>query len=138
MRNGPGTAPTALDVQQLFEALGDRTRIRIVNLLSAGEICVCYFVAVLCEPQPKISRHLAYLRRAGVVSARRDGKGSHYSLRTPEQEGLAALLRGIVGTLRELPEMKRDLAHLTRACCATSLPPELRDAPRPRLDGDGD
>ena len=58
----------------LFEALADRTRLRLLHLMTAGEICVCYFVEVLGESQPKISRHLAYLRRAGVVAARRDGK----------------------------------------------------------------
>src|SRR5213082_2998160 len=59
------------DLVDLFQALGDPTRLRILNLLAAGELCVCYFVEILGDPQPKISRHLAYLRRAGVVDARR-------------------------------------------------------------------
>ena len=52
------------DLVQLFQALGDPTRLRILNLLAAGDLCVCYFVEILGDPQPKISRHLAYLRRA--------------------------------------------------------------------------
>lgn len=114
-----------------FRALADPTRLRLVSLLASGEICVCYFVEVLGEPQPKISRHLAYLRRLGLVSTRRDGKWIHYSLGTPSDPSAARLLGVIVEELRDRPECRRDLATLSRACCATSLPPALRDAPRP-------
>ncbi len=64
----------------LFAALADTTRLRLLNLMDGREVCVCYFVAVLGQSQPKISRHLAYLRRAGVVAARREGKWMHYRI----------------------------------------------------------
>ena len=67
----------------LFKALADTTRLRLINLIGEDEVCVCFFVEVLKINQPKISRHLAYLRRAGVVSARRDGKWMHYRLIEP-------------------------------------------------------
>jgi ArsR family transcriptional regulator len=63
------------NVERFFQALGDNTRLRILNLIGDKEICVCYFVEILGGPQPKISRHLAYLRSAGIVAVRRDGSG---------------------------------------------------------------
>ncbi len=70
-------------MELLFKALADRTRLRLLNLMGEDEVCVCYFVEVLGTNQPKISRHLAYLRRAGVVTARRDGKWMHYRVVAP-------------------------------------------------------
>ena len=67
-------------IELLFKALADRTRLRLINLIGEDEVCVCFFVEVLKTNQPKISRHLAYLRKAGVVSARREGKGIHYRI----------------------------------------------------------
>jgi ArsR family transcriptional regulator len=64
---------SSFDMERFFQALGDRTRLRLLNLMGDQELCVCYFVEILDQPQPKISRHLAYLRRAGIVAARRDG-----------------------------------------------------------------
>src|SRR5690349_25079799 len=71
------------ELETVLAALADRTRLRLLNLMAGGEVCVCYFVELLDEPQPKISRHLAYLRRAGLVAARRDGKWMHYRLTQP-------------------------------------------------------
>ena len=65
-------------MENLFMALADRTRLRLLNLMNEGEICVCYFTEVLQEGQPKISRHLAYLRRSGLVETRRQGKWIYY------------------------------------------------------------
>ena len=62
------------NMERFFQALGDNTRLRLLNLMGDQEICVCYFVEILAQGQPKISRHLAYLRRAGIVEARREGK----------------------------------------------------------------
>jgi DNA-binding transcriptional ArsR family regulator len=62
------------DLERFFQALGDKTRLRLLNLMGDQEICVCYFVEILGYPQPKISRHLAYLRGAGIIKARREGK----------------------------------------------------------------
>ena len=62
------------EMETLFLALADKTRLRLLNLMRGDEVCVCYFTEVLGESQPKISRHLAYLRNAKIVSARREGK----------------------------------------------------------------
>jgi ArsR family transcriptional regulator len=105
------------DFAGLFVALGDRTRLRLLNLIAGREVCVCHLVDVLGAPQPKISRHLAYLRRAGVVSARREGKWMHYSLVAPADEAAAAVLESVVDGLRAGAEMQRDLKELQMACC---------------------
>ncbi len=120
-------------MEQLFEALADRTRLRLLNLIGQGEICVCFFTAILRAPQPTISRHLAYLRKSGLVEARRDGKWMHYSLRPPAGEGAARVLSAVLKELREDPEMQKDLALLQKACCAARLPRALAGAPRPAL-----
>jgi ArsR family transcriptional regulator, arsenate/arsenite/antimonite-responsive transcriptional repressor len=72
------------DLPRFFQALGDTTRLRLLNLMGEQqEVCVCYFVEILGAPQPKISRHLAYLRNAGIVSSRREGKWVHYRIVMP-------------------------------------------------------
>jgi ArsR family transcriptional regulator, arsenate/arsenite/antimonite-responsive transcriptional repressor len=124
---------TRMRLNTLFQALADRTRLRLVNLLGEGEICVCYFVEILDEPQPKISRHLAYLRRAGLVETRRDGKWMHYRLAAPADPATARILDAAVAELKNDREMQRDLKALRSACCATRLPRSLADAPRPSI-----
>jgi ArsR family transcriptional regulator len=121
------------DLVTLFAALADRTRLRVLNLLGCGEVCVCYFVELLGESQPKISRHLAYLRRAGVVSARRDGKWIHYSIARPADPTVAAVLDATLAALERDKQMKHDRAALERVCCASKLPETLQNAPRPQL-----
>jgi len=121
------------DLVTLFQALGDPTRLRLLNLLAAGEICVCYFIDVLDDPQPKISRHLAYLRRAGLASARRDGKWMHYSLARPSAPAAARVLDATLEELANDKQMQRDRAQLERACCAVRLPAPLVNAPKPQL-----
>jgi ArsR family transcriptional regulator len=120
-------------LEQIFSALADRTRLRLVNLLSQGEICVCFFTAILASPQPTISRHLAYLRRAGLVTARRDGKWIHYRLAGDGGSRVGRVLSSILGELREDAEMRKDVETLQKACCATRLPAAIADAPRPLL-----
>lgn len=122
-------------LDQLFSALADPTRLRLLNLLARGEICVCYFVAILGVTQPKISRHLAYLRRAGIVRARREGKWVHYSLARPDDRSVARIFDAVIAELKSDEQLQRDADALARACCATKLPPALQDAPRPALDG---
>jgi len=102
----------------LFAALADRTRLRLLNLMNGREVCVCYFVAILRQSQPKVSRHLAYLRRAGVVAARRDGKWMHYRIVVPPDSAAARILRETLVSLRKDKEMRADLGLLKRACCA--------------------
>jgi ArsR family transcriptional regulator len=122
-----------MSLDRLFQALGDPTRLRLLNLLSEGELCVCYFVEILDEPQPKISRHLAYLRDAGLVSARREGKWMHYRLTRPADAGAAAIVDAVLEVLWADRTMQRERAALRNACCAVRLPKGLRDAPRPVL-----
>lgn len=80
----------------LFRALADPTRLRLLNLIGNREICVCFFVEILGVSQPKISRHLAYLRRAGIVASRRDGKRKHYRLSMPKDKAAASILQETV------------------------------------------
>src|SRR5438270_7502558 len=77
----------------LYMALADQTRLRLLSQMYAGEVCVADFTDALGDSQPKISRHLAYLRNAGIVTTRRDGKWIHYSICWPEEEGGKAMLR---------------------------------------------
>ena len=115
----------------LFKALADRTRLRLINLLGEDEVCVCFFVEVLKLNQPKISRHLAYLRRAGVVSARRDGKWIHYRLVEPPDSHAANIFREVRAGLAHEPAMKSDRARLEKICCAVRMPVQLQRAPIP-------
>jgi ArsR family transcriptional regulator len=101
--------------------------------MAAGEVCVCYFVAIFDEPQPKISRHLAYLRRAGLVTARRDGKWMHYGLSIPSDPAVAEVLRKVMEVAASERVMQRDRVALERVCCAATLPEPLQNAPRPEL-----
>src|SRR3954469_23126311 len=95
-----------------FRALADRTRLRLLNLMGETEVCVCFFVEVLRINQPKISRHLAYLRRAGVVSARREGKWMHYRLSVPPDSHAANIFREVRAALANDSAMKNDRARL--------------------------
>lgn len=119
------------DMELFFAALADRTRLRLINLMAMDEICVCFFVETLAESQPKVSRHLAYLRRAGLVEVRRDGKWAHYRLAEPPDERAARVFREVLAWLAEDAEMKRDRQSLAKVCCAPQLPVQLRGAPRP-------
>jgi ArsR family transcriptional regulator len=118
-------------LELLFKALADRTRLRLLNLMAAGEVCVCFFVEVLGAGQPKISRHLAYLRRAGVVAARRDGKWMHYRIETPPDPHAARVFAEVLVWLAEEREMQKDRARMENICCAPRLPVRLQGAPRP-------
>ena len=120
----------SFDMEMLFRALADRTRLRLLNLMEDNEVCVCYFVEVLKTPQPKISRHLAYLRKAGVVEARRDGKWMHYRIIQPGDSGAAKVFTDVRKWLTEDRDMQRDRGLLNRMCCAKP-PVRLEGAPRP-------
>ena len=122
-----------VELVTLFSALADRTRLRILNLMRRREVCVCYFVEILGETQPKISRHLAYLRRAGLVRTRREGKWIHYSLARPADAQTATVLEATLDAAAKDKEMRHDESTLEKACCAVKLPPELEHAPRPQV-----
>ena len=119
-------------LELIFRALADLTRLRLLNLIGNREICVCYFVEILGISQPKISRHLAYLRRAGIVTARRDGKWMHYRFFMPRDEAAASILRETLKHLRDNPEMQRDAARLSSACCRPEKFDLLQGAPQPK------
>ena len=123
-------SPKAFDIELLFRALADRTRLRLLNLMGSDEVCVCYFVEVLRMHQPKISRHLAYLRKAGVVGARREGKWMHYRIIEPNDARAAQVLRDVREWLADDNEMQRDRSRLVRMCCA-KVPAHLQSAPKP-------
>jgi ArsR family transcriptional regulator len=124
-------AATILDLEALFSALSDGTRLRLLNLMADGEVCVCFFIEVLNQPQPTISRHLAYLRRAGIVVDRRDGKWIHYSVVPPGDPVVRQAFEGVIRALRSDPSMQRDREKLHGACCSPRAPEILQRAPKP-------
>jgi len=129
--DGTKRSAKKIPLDQVFRALADPTRLRLLNLMGDQELCVCFFVEVLNAPQPKISRHLAYLRRAGIVSARRDGKWMHYRVTIPADPHAAAILRTTLDSLKHDREMQRDLERLNQACCSPQSLVRLIGAPLP-------
>jgi ArsR family transcriptional regulator, arsenate/arsenite/antimonite-responsive transcriptional repressor len=123
--------PFVLDL--FFRALADPTRLRLLNLVADKEVCVCYFVEILGISQPKISRHLAYLRKAGIVAARRDGRWMHYRLLAPSDLAASAILKDTLAHLRQRPDLRRELAKLDSACCQPGESEILDRAPQPSL-----
>jgi ArsR family transcriptional regulator len=121
----------AFDMERLFQALGDTTRLRLLNLMGSQELCVCYFVEVLGQPQPKISRHLAYLRNAGLVLSRREGTWMHYRIATPGHAGASRLLKETLRWMQDDPDMIADRKLLTKACCSPEKFATLQGAPAP-------
>jgi ArsR family transcriptional regulator, arsenate/arsenite/antimonite-responsive transcriptional repressor len=118
-------------LHRLFRALADPTRLRLLNLVGGSEVCVCYLVEVLGLKQPKISRHLAYLRRAGLVAVRRQGKWMHYRLALPKDRVAAQILLGTLEAMQNDPRMRYDLAHLSAACCSPEKYEVPQGAPMP-------
>ncbi len=119
------------EMENLFTALADKTRLRLLNLMREDEICVCFFVEVLGESQPKISRHLAYLRNAGIVETRRDGKWMHYKIVEPENRKAAQILRDTLNWLGSQEEMQIEYEALAEACCSPTAPINIVRAPKP-------
>jgi ArsR family transcriptional regulator, arsenate/arsenite/antimonite-responsive transcriptional repressor len=132
-----GKSRAAIDeLEHVFKALADKTRLRILALLGNNEVCVCHLHDSLELPQPTVSRHLAYLRKSGLVAARRDGVWMHYQV----SGALSPLVRGIVGAaveaLRQVPATSQDRKQFQRSfgqlyvldtpaggtCCAPRAP----------------
>ena len=124
---------SSFSIDLLFRALADRTRLRLLNLIADKEICVCYFVDILGISQPKISRHLAYLRRAGIVAARRQGRWMHYRLVVPLDPTASAILRETIVHMRKMPDVGMDLAKLESSCCNPAASGQGRKAPQPSV-----
>jgi ArsR family transcriptional regulator len=118
------------ELERLFQALGDATRLRILGLLLAGEVCVCDIHETLKIPQSKASRHLAYLRRARLVATRRDGLWVHYRLAAVSDPVLNAIMSAVGHALTHVDQVRVDVNRLEKrtGCCmpesdrATGLP----------------
>jgi ArsR family transcriptional regulator len=120
------------NMELFFAALADNTRLRLLNLMGDTEVCVCFFVEVIGTNQPKISRHLAYLRKAGIVAARRDGIWAHYRIVAPKNEHAARVLRDVQEWLKTDKLMQKDRKQLASVCCAPQPPVSIQGAPRPK------
>jgi ArsR family transcriptional regulator len=97
---------------QIFRALGDETRLRIVSLLTQGELCVCDLMDVLEEPQSKISRHLSYLKHSGLTYSKRVGVWMHYGLREAKDKPSDHIIRFLREKLPPLPQCRKDIDRL--------------------------
>ena len=101
-------------VDLMFRAFSDRTRLRILHMLRGGELCVCDLVTVIDVPQPKISRHLAYLRRAGLVLGEKQGLWCHYTLAPARTPFHKKLLECLENCFQDVPELAEDAVLLKR------------------------
>ena len=116
-------------MEAFFMALADKTRLRLLNLMADEEVCVCFFTEVIGDSQPKISRHLAYLRNAGLVEARRDGKWMHYGIIWPDDPGMRSVLQSTLAALADDPEMARDKQNYNTVCCTPELLVQIARTP---------
>ena len=115
---------SSIQLDVMFRAVCDRTRVRILNILRGGELCVGDIVEILQAPQPRISRHLSYLKKAGLVTARREGLWMHYSLAPVHSEFHRKLLDCMVVCFQEVPEVQGDELRASRLsdsgrCCSS-------------------
>jgi ArsR family transcriptional regulator len=106
--------PAATSLDHVFGALADETRRRILGLLASGEICVCHIHEALEIPQPTASRHLAHLRKAGLVATRRDGLWVHYRLADLDDPAIAGVLRSALAALSTNGAATGDRKKLSR------------------------
>ena len=105
------------EIALVFRTLADPTRLRLLNLLSRGEVCVCNLADTLNVVQPKVSRHLAYLKRAGFVETRRDGKWIHYRWTGDAHPLTRVVLKALRNWMAQDPVMNRDRERLEKICC---------------------
>ena len=103
------------ELETLFKALADKTRLRILALLGNNEVCVCHIHDSLGLPQPTVSRHLGYLRRTGLVTARRDGVWMHYQLSSSLDPLIQGLIAAAVDALERLPATTHDRKQFERS-----------------------
>ena len=110
-------------LERVFKALADTTRLRILGLLLTGEVCVCHIHESLRIPQSKASRHLAYLRRAQLVETRRDGLWVHYRLAEPNDTVVGAIQQAVRHVLGHVGEVHQDVGRLHKRmeCCLPTL-----------------
>lgn len=117
------------NMETLYMALADKTRLRLLNLMRRNEVCVCFFTEILGDSQPKISRHLAYLRNAGLVEARRDGKWMHYGIVWPNNDGELRVLTAALDWLENLEDSQNDLEKYKTVCCTPELLVQIARTP---------
>jgi len=101
------------ELSQIFKALSEQIRIRILNLLTTGELCVCDIMAILNISQPKASRHLAYLKHSGLVQCRREGLWMHYALKSDMDSQILKLIDFLHSYRKEYPVLQQDIERLT-------------------------
>ncbi len=115
-----GLLLTAMDLVQIYQCFCDRTRLRILHLLTKSPLCVCHFQEILGEPQVKVSKHLAYLRTRGMVDVEREGNWMIYSLpeeRAAELEANLKCLQDCAPSDKVFERDLRNLARLRKNCC---------------------
>ncbi len=112
-------------LETLLKALADGTRLRILGLLTTGEVCVCHIHESLKISQPKVSRHLAYLRRAGLVFTRRDGLWVHYRLASSADPVVSTIQQAVTHALGHVDAIRKDTARLQRQT-GCGLPTDVR------------
>lgn len=113
------------DAELFFAALADKTRLRLLNLMRDGEVCVCFFAGALGTNNPKISRHLSYLKRANLVTGRRDGKWMHYRLNEPTDPRARQVFDAAMKMIEADTEMQADKQRLFEFCCSIDRPIEI-------------
>ncbi len=121
-------------MESFFMALADKTRLRLLNLMRDQEICVCFFTEVLGESQPKISRHLAYLRNAELVETRRDGKWMHYSIVWPDDKEQKLVLTGTLDWLASREDLRAERDRYTEICCSPAELVQIARTPMPFIE----
>jgi ArsR family transcriptional regulator len=121
------SAKKEFNSELFFAALADRTRLRLLNLMRDGEVCVCFFAEALGTNNPKISRHLSYLKRASLVVARRQGKWMHYQIDPPKDPKAANILAATLLMLEDDAQMQADRKKLTGVCAPSLVSIERPD-----------
>ena len=116
MKRATTKGHSAIDrLEDIFKALADKTRLRILALLGNNEVCVCHIHDSLGLPQPTVSRHLAYLRRSGLVAARRDGVWMHYQVSRSLDPVVEGVVHAAVNALSQVPATSQDRRQFQRA-----------------------
>jgi ArsR family transcriptional regulator len=110
------------NAELFFAALADKTRLRLLNLMRDGEVCVCFFAETLGTNNPKISRHLAYLKRANLVTGRREGKWMHYRLNEPTDANAREVFDAAMKMIEADSQMEADRQRLFEFCCSIERP----------------
>lgn len=122
----------ASKIEKIFLAFADITRLRLINLMRGGEVCVNELESVLVESQPKISRHLAYLRSCGVVTTRRDGRHIYYSIEWPDDTSASDVINSTLRWMENNAEMQREFRRL-RTRSDSLEAPKFAETKQPKL-----